>query len=73
MCLPCVMWLEKHILGHKGYTAQRISREVRAQKRRVAIERLRATNPQYPMISTLDLSNEEEPQAGRAARCHKSA
>ena len=83
MCRPNVLWLEKHLQGHKGYTPQRISQEVRALKRKVAIERLkalRATKPEHPLISTLDLRNEEEeeeeekpPQEGRVGRCQKSA
>jgi len=84
MCLPYVLWLEKHILGHKDQTPARITRELSAAKRRVAVERLkalRATNPQPPMVSTLDLSeeeeddddDEEEQQAGRAGSCQKSA
>lgn len=61
-CQPYVIWLEKHLKGHKDHSQARVEREIKALKWRVAISRLkalRATQPDPTMVSILDLSDEE--------------
>ncbi|KAL7369706.1 hypothetical protein ABVT39_006327 [Epinephelus coioides] len=72
-CLPHVLWLEKHLRSHQDYSQARIEREIKALKRHTAISRLKAlrsADPGPPMVSILDLSD-EEPEEGPGS-CTKS-
>ncbi|XP_059184678.1 uncharacterized protein LOC131967755 [Centropristis striata] len=55
--------LERHIMSHRSHlTAARLQRVLEAAKRRAAVKRLRdlrATNPNPPLKSTLDVEEEE--------------
>ncbi|XP_049920234.1 adenylate cyclase, terminal-differentiation specific-like [Epinephelus moara] len=68
LCAPYLLNLEKHLKGHKECTAARPKLEIRALKRSAAIAllaELRATNPDPPMVSALDLADElEDPEEG---------
>ncbi|KAE8278151.1 hypothetical protein D5F01_LYC23791 [Larimichthys crocea] len=76
-CLPHVVHVDKHLKGHKDLTQAGIERRRARAKRDAAmasLERLRASNPQPPMVSRLDLQLEDpgegpsQPQECRSCR-----
>ncbi|KAF7225468.1 actin cytoskeleton-regulatory complex protein PAN1-like, partial [Nothobranchius furzeri] len=73
-CIPHLLHVEKHVDNHLELTARR-KREVKMDlKRKVALQLLRdlrATDPQPPMVSTLDF--EGDPAAGQGNTCANPA
>ncbi|KAE8278139.1 hypothetical protein D5F01_LYC23779 [Larimichthys crocea] len=78
-CLPHILNLDKHLKGHKDLTQAGVERQRARAKRDVAIaalQRLRASNPQPPMVSRLDMEGEDpgegssrsQPQECRSCR-----
>ncbi len=62
LCNANVLHLEKHLRAPKDITLQRIERELKSLKRTTAINQLaalRASNPDPPMVSQLDLDQED--------------
>ncbi|XP_029963475.1 zinc finger and SCAN domain-containing protein 26-like isoform X2 [Salarias fasciatus] len=70
LCNSQVLHLEKHLRGHKDVTDRRVEREIKSLKKATAIRllaELRASNPTPPLMSTLDVEQEEEEAGGSAA------
>lgn len=70
-CNTYVLHLEKHIRAHSDVTQHRIKREVGRLKKETGLAQLaalRASDPAPPMVSRLDLQQEEEedPEEGPA-------
>ena len=75
-CSPHPLNVEKHLQSmHSNHPKERVDREIKALKRATALSKLaalRATAPHPPMVSILDLPDDQaqqtDPEAGACAR-----
>ena len=69
VCGKSVLHIEKHLRAHTDVTQQLANKKINSLKRTLAVKQLadlRATNPRPPMVSQLDLGDQEDPQPGPA-------